>query len=249
MTPRHTLVVQRYVPGVHDAPTDRAYPLPDGLEGSLLDAMQHIKDHLDPTLAWRWSCRMGMCGSCGVMVNGEPVLACEVFLRDLKPGSVHVAPLAHLPIERDLIVDTSGFLDGLTEIRAWLVPAADRPEGPGGEGRQSPDEAADFHPLSQCINCMLCYAACPQVALTPGFLGPAAIALAHRYDLDSRDAGHAERAPALQDKLGVWACTVVGECSVVCPKSVDPAAAIQQQKVRGLLDWARAAVDPRRGGR
>lgn len=236
------LIVQRYLPESHASPVTERFVLPDTLRGSLLDALQYVKDHLDPTLTWRWSCRMGVCGSCGIMVNGEPALGCEVFLRDLPPGDIHVGPLAHLPIERDLVVDQSQFIDGLNAVRAWMVPSAERPRGPAGEGRLDPADAAVFDDLSQCINCMLCYAACPQVALDSQFLGPAAIALAHRYDVDVRDAGHADRAPALQAEHGVWACTLVGECSAVCPKSVDPAAAIQQQKVRGLLDWARSLV-------
>jgi len=239
---RRVLVIQRYLAERDTSPHLQTFALPEDLDGSLLDALQYIKDHLDPTLAWRWSCRMGMCGSCGMMLDGEPVLACEVFLRDLPTGPSRVEPLAHLPVERDLIVDQAGFLEALASVRPWLVEKAGRETGPAGEGRQSPSEVADFLGLSQCINCLLCYAACPQVALTPGFLGPAAVAVAHRYDLDSRDVGDGGRAPALQADVGVWSCTVVGECSTVCPKSVDPAAAIQQQKVRGLTDWMRGLL-------
>ena len=82
-----------------------------------------------------------------------------------------------------------------------------------------------------CINCMLCYAACPVVGRDPDFLGPAVIALAHRYNMDSRDQGEAERQRAIAVDWGIWDCTFIGECSVVCPKDVDPAAAIQREKV------------------
>ena len=99
-----------------------------------------------------------------------------------------------------------------------------------------------------CINCLLCYAACPIYALEPGFVGPAAIALAQRYNLDSRDQGAAERMEILSHHEGIWGCTFVGECSVVCPKHVDPAGAIQRYKVRATAEWWKSLVLPWGGG-
>src|SRR5207245_5833068 len=100
-----------------------------------------------------------------------------------------------------------------------------------GEHRQTMDQIDEFRQFSECINCMLCYAACPVYGLTNEFLGPAATALARRYNLDSRDQGFAERLPVIANAEGVWECSFVGECSVVCPKGVDPAKAIQQTKL------------------
>jgi fumarate reductase iron-sulfur subunit len=100
-----------------------------------------------------------------------------------------------------------------------------------------------------CINCMLCYAACPVYGLEPAFLGPAAIALAYRYNLDSRDEGYRLREPVLSEAVGVWECTFVGECSVVCPKGVDPAAAIQRSKLAGATDWLLSMIMPWGGRR
>ena len=91
---------------------------------------------------------------------------------------------------------------------------------------------------------MLCYAACPVYAMEPEFLGPAAIALGRRYSLDSRDQGGAERLRVLANSEGIWACTFVGECSVVCPKGVDPAKAIQQSKVDTAGGWYGKLVLP-----
>jgi fumarate reductase iron-sulfur subunit len=99
-----------------------------------------------------------------------------------------------------------------------------------------PDEVDNYRQFSQCINCMLCYSACPVYALDQRFLGPAAIALARRYNLDSRDQGAAERLPYVANSEGIWECTYVGECSVVCPKGVDPAKAIQQTKLESTLE-------------
>lgn len=248
--PGRRLEVQRWVPGRDDAPRWQAWDLPAGFDGSLLDALAYLKDHEDPTLAWRWSCRMGICGSCGMMVDDEPRLACEVFVRDLPVGTTRIAPLTHLPVERDLIVDQREIMARIARARPWLEPRPDLPKGPVGENLQPPAQGLPFKDLSHCIDCLLCYSACPQVGLTEDFLGPAAIAHALRYDLDSRDAGSQARNEAIQAPEGAWACTVVGACSTACPKAVDPASAIQQQKVRGLVDWARAMLRPGgRGGR
>ena len=101
-----------------------------------------------------------------------------------------------------------------------------------------------FKQYTQCINCLLCYAACPQCGLNEDFIGPAALALAHRYNLDSRDGGKDERADVVASNEGVWECTFVGACSDVCPKHVDPAAAIQQTKISASLDWFKAKLMP-----
>jgi fumarate reductase iron-sulfur subunit len=96
-----------------------------------------------------------------------------------------------------------------------------------------------------CINCMLCYAACPVYGLDEHFIGPAAIALAERYDLDSRDAGARKRLDVLIEHDGVWGCTFVGECSAVCPKHVDPAGAIQRYKLKAAQESVKAFLMPR----
>jgi len=102
----------------------------------------------------------------------------------------------------------------------------------------------EYKQFSMCINCLLCYAACPVYGLDPKFIGPAAIALAQRYNLDSRDQGGAERMEELSTHEGVWGCTFVGECTKVCPKHVDPAGAIQRYKLEAALDWVKGVVMP-----
>ncbi len=244
-----TLEILRYVPDRHPRPEPQIFRVPYVEGWSLLDALGHVQDEIDASLAYRWSCRMGVCGSCGMMVDGEPRLACEIFLRDHHPGPLRVEPLAHFPIERDLVVCQDDFLAKLTRVRPWLHQEAPPPRGDGraGEQRQRPAELLAYEATSQCINCLLCYSACPQVGLNEGFLGPAAIALAHRYDQDSRDQGAAHRREALQAREGVWTCTLVGHCSTVCPKGVDPAGAIQKEKLAGALTWARDLLWPRGG--
>jgi fumarate reductase iron-sulfur subunit len=202
----------------------------------VLDALNHIKDHMDGTLSYRWSCRMGVCGSCGMMVNGEPKLTCGVFLADHAPGPVRVEPLKSFPIVRDLVVDIEDFMSHLVSVQPWLVREEEKSVDQG-EYRQTPDELDVYKQYSMCINCMLCYAACPVYALDSHFTGPAAIALAQRYNLDSRDQGADQRLEVLSGHDGIWACTFVGECSQACPKGVDPAGAIQRYKLTAAMKW------------
>jgi fumarate reductase iron-sulfur subunit len=189
---------------------------------------------------------MGVCGSCGMMVNGTPQLTCAVFLRDIYPHEVRVEPLANFPIIRDLIIDIDDFMHKLHEVKPYIIreDADTAPVGPGNEFLQKPEEMDDYRQFGMCINCMLCYAACPVYGMEPKFLGPAAIALAHRYNMDSRDHGRAERMKIIGSSEGVWECTFVGECSVVCPKNVDPAAAIQRTKLATTTDWFKASLIP-----
>jgi fumarate reductase iron-sulfur subunit len=239
------LEVLRYDPEVDAEPRLQAYDVECQEEWVVLDALNAIKDALDPTLAYRWSCHMAVCGSCGMMVDGEPKLACHAFLRDY-PGVIRVEPLANFPIERDLVTVADDFIDKLRSVRPWLVPKAPPPV-PDAEYRQTPAQLMKYRQFSMCINCMLCYAACPEVALQPLFLGPAAITLAHRYNLDSRDGGRDARQDVIASHVGVWDCSFVGACSEVCPKAVDPAAALQQVKVASTLDWFADKLLP--GGR
>lgn len=236
--------VLRYHPEHDGAPRLESFRVPFSDDMSVLQGLQYIKDHLDGTLTFRWSCRMAICGSCGKMVNGEPKLSCHTFLRDYYPGKVRVEPLSHFPIVRDLAVDQTDFLEKLEGIQPWIVREDDRPLAEGVH-RQSPAELARYQQFSQCINCLLCYAACPQYGLDDGFQGPGILALLHRYNSDSRDQGRALRMPIVNAEEGVWGCTLVGYCSEVCPKGVDPAAAVNRNKVNSTMDYFLRFLSPR----
>ena len=240
------LEVLRYRPEQETEPVWQRYTVPFSADMSVLQALQHIKDEIDGSLSFRWSCRMAICGSCGVMVDGKPRLSCQTFVRDLLPGPVRVEALAHFPIERDLVVDISGFMRKLEAIKPYLIPKQTRTLAEG-EHLQTPHQLAQFESFSDCINCTLCYAACPQFGLDAEFTGPGVLALLHRYNADSRDGGRAERMPMLNAEEGVWTCTAVGYCSVVCPKGVDPANAINQNKVNSAKDYFLNLLRPRAG--
>lgn len=235
----------RYRPEVEKEPTFQSYEVPFREDWVVLDAINYIKDEIDGTLSYRWSCRMGVCGSCGMMINDIPKLSCAVFLKEYYPKKICLEPLTGFPVERDLIFEMDDFLTKLEEIKPYII----RHEGEEktleeGVYLQTPAELAHYEQYSMCINCMLCYAACPIYSLDSTFIGPAAIALSQRYNLDSRDQGRDSRQEIISSQDGIWECTFVGECSTVCPKDVDPAAAIQRAKVSSTIDWFKEVLIP-----
>ena len=244
MTEKIVLQVTRYRPEQEAEPTIQEYEVPFTADWVLLDALNYVKDNIDGSLSFRWSCRMGICGSCGMMVNGEPKLTCAAFVSEYAPGPVRIEPLRYFPIIRDLTIDMTDFMEKLKSVKPWII-RQDEKSVPDGEYLQSPDQLDQYKQFSMCINCMLCYAACPVYGLDPAFTGPAVIALAQRYNMDSRDQGSRERLGMLSDHEGIWGCTFVGECTKVCPKNVDPAGAIQQYKVTATTDWFKSFIMPR----
>jgi len=238
--------VLRYRRETDAEPVSQAYLVPFTDDMSVLQGLQYIKDYLDGTLSFRWSCRMAICGSCGMMIDDKPKLSCKTFLRDYFPGGLRVEALAHFPIERDLMVSVKPFVDKLEAIQPYIIPKTPRTLEEG-EYLQTPAELARYEQFSGCINCMLCYSACPQYGLDPGFTGPGILALLHRYNADSRDGGSAGRMELVHAEEGVWGCTAVGYCSEVCPKGVDPANAVNQNKTASAMDYFLRFVTPRGG--
>ena len=241
---RIEIQVLRYRPEEEDKPVWQSYYVPFTNDMSVLQGLQYIKDEIDGSVTFRWSCRMAICGSCGMMINGKPMLSCSTFLRDLLPGPVRVEALAHFPIERDLVVSVGEFVSKLEGIKPYIIPKEKR-ELSQGEYLQTPQQLEQFEQFSSCINCMLCYAACPQFGLNPDFTGPGVLALLHRYNADSRDGGRAERMKIVNAEEGVWGCTAVGYCSEVCPKHVDPANAVNQNKVNSAKDFFLRFLSPK----
>src|ERR1700719_2306141 len=192
MAEQISLEVTRFSPERDKQPSVQSFDVPLRKEWVVLDALNYVKDKVDGSLSFRWSCRMGVCGSCGMNVNGEPKLTCATFLTDYAPGPVKVEPLKNFPVLRDLIVDITDFLAKLSKVKPWIIRRKDKPIT-DGEFLQTPDELDTYKQFSMCINCLLCYAACPVYGLDPLFAGPAAIALAQRYNLDSRDEGAGDR--------------------------------------------------------
>jgi fumarate reductase iron-sulfur subunit len=146
-------------------------------------------------------------------------------------------------VVRDLVIDMTDFMVKLQSVKPWIIRADEKPLSQG-EYLQTPEELDTYKQFSMCINCMLCYAACPVYGLDPQFIGPAAIALAQRYNMDARDQGSQQRLDMLSQHEGIWGCTFVGECTKVCPKGVDPAGAIQQYKLTATKEWFKSFLLP-----
>src|SRR5881296_4645037 len=144
-----SLEVLRYSPERDAEPSFQTYDVPLRKDWVVLDALNYIKDRLDGSLTFRWSCRMGICGSCGMMVNGEPKLTCATFLADYAPAPVRVEPLTNFPVIRDLIVDIGDFMRKLVSVKPWIIREQEKPLSQG-EYRQTPQEMDEYKQYSMC---------------------------------------------------------------------------------------------------
>lgn len=234
------VLVKRYSPP-QPSPYYQSFELHFANDMTVLDLLTKIKDTEDGSLSFRASCRMGICGSCAMIVNGKPVLTCQTYAKDvIKPNKpMLVEPLRNFPVIKDLVVDIG---DAFEKMRS-AMPYVERMEKKAleeGTYKQSPKEREKMAKTSQCIKCMICYSACPVYGLEKDFIGPAAGALAERYNQDSHESKEhkKERMNILASEKGVFKCSFVGECSSACPKRVDPAQSLQRLKVMGSLHIA-----------
>ncbi len=199
---------------------------------TVLGALLDIKSYSDNTLSVRCNCRMGICGSCGVVVNGEQKLACETnLLKSAKDGTIEVGPMLGHPLLKDLVDDFDDFFDKHKSVSPTLQrnDVAEKNKAKE-EYKQSVDQVDKYLPYSYCIMCGLCLDACPVVNSNPNFVGPQALSQTYRYVADSRDQGGRKRLFDADTADGVWGCEFSGSCSKACPKGVDPATAIQLLK-------------------
>ena len=232
-----TFRVRRYDPDSDSAPHWDAYPV-SVVEGmTVLEALHQIKAEKEPTLAWRSSCRMGVCGSCGMFINNLPMLACQTQVLHLDTDVVTVAPLPNYPNVKDLVPDLEPLIQKHAAIKPFIIHTNSKEvDEPSGEFLQIPDQREAYSQFTYCIKCGLCLAACPTVATDPFFLGPQALAQAYRYTADNRDCGLQERLESIDAFHGPYQCHMAGACSMACPKGVDPAFGIQLLKRTLVLD-------------
>jgi len=196
---------------------------------TVLNALIYAKENTDHSLAIRYSCRMASCGSCGMMINRLPRLACYTQVSELPESTITLGPLQHYELIRDLVTSFDGFLDKHLSVAPFLIRRdVGEQASSTSEFAQSPEQLNEFLQFSYCIKCGLCNAACPTMTNDPGFLGPQALGQAYRYIADSRDEGALQHLKAVDSEHGIWRCHFAGSCSFVCPKGVDPALAIQK---------------------
>jgi succinate dehydrogenase / fumarate reductase, iron-sulfur subunit len=192
----------------------------------LLDVLDLIKDKHDGTLAYRKSCRMMICGSCGMRMDGRAVLACKERMKPIvDAGHVPViSAMGNMPVLKDLVVDMAPFWNKVRSVKPWLDPGYD--EVAEKERIVSQQQVNVIHKESLCIMCGCCVSECNSMEADPEFLGPAALAKGFRFVGDSRDQADVERLNTLNEEHGIWDCTRCYFCNERCPKGVDPRDAI-----------------------
>ncbi|MBI5399030.1 succinate dehydrogenase iron-sulfur subunit [Candidatus Saganbacteria bacterium] len=222
-----TFKIERFNPDVDKAPYFQTYEVAAGKEMSVLEALFYVVENLDGSLAFRYSCRGAVCGSCAMRINGKNRLACQTLLKKLKSPVITVSPLPHLPIVKDLIVDMDHFFKNYEKIKPYLVNNTSAPEK---ERRQSILERAKIDEMIACILCGACFSACTVAATDKKFIGPAALTKAYRFWADSRDNLGDERLALVAGEHGALRCHTLFNCAEACPKNIVPTYSIQQLK-------------------
>jgi succinate dehydrogenase / fumarate reductase iron-sulfur subunit len=198
----------------------------------VLDALFYINNEHDSTLAYRRSCREGICGSCSMNIDGLNTLACLKPIEDVE-GDVRIYPLPHMPVLKDLVPDLSQIYAQYRLIEPWLK--SDTPPPPDEERRQSKEDRAKLDGLWECILCFCCSTACPSYWWNGDrYLGPAVLLQAYRWIADSRDEATGDRLDQLNDPFRLYRCHTIMNCARTCPKGLNPAAAIGQIKLMML---------------
>ncbi|MCH8914399.1 MAG: succinate dehydrogenase/fumarate reductase iron-sulfur subunit [Thaumarchaeota archaeon] len=228
-----TLRISRYNPKHDDSSIFTEFIIPYEKWTTVLDAILEVKKYFDHSVAVRYSCRQASCGSCGMMINGKPRLACFTKISELNSNVITVEPMNNFPIIRDLAVKFERMFESHHKIKPYLIRDDTELESDAKEFLQSPKEVEQYIQFANCIKCGLCNSACPTMATDSSFVGPQALAQAYRYVADSRDKGKDSRLKIIDESHGIWRCHFAGSCSQVCPKGVDPAMGIQL--LRGYL--------------
>jgi fumarate reductase iron-sulfur subunit len=216
----------------------QSYVVPREDAQTVLDVVTWIQRKIDPTLAYRFACRVGMCGSCAMTVNGKSRWTCRTHVAKVAHDDrLQIGPLANLPIVRDLVTDMREFFDKWSLAKGRFAPTANRRDDfarvePGTSGRRLIDAAIE------CIGCGICYASCDVVRWNPAYLGPAALNRAWTLQNDVRDGGRDVRLRAVAGDAGCHACHTLASCSELCPKQLAPTASIAGLK----RETARAAM-------
>jgi succinate dehydrogenase / fumarate reductase, iron-sulfur subunit len=224
-----TLKIYRWSPDDSENPHIDSFTIDTAKCGPMvLDALIHIKNDVDSSLAFRRSCREGICGSCSMNINGKNTLACLQHMDDVD-GDIKIHPLPHMKVVKDLIPDLSVAYAQYASIKPWLQ--ATTPPPPDKERLQSPEERAKLDGLYECILCFCCTTSCPSYWWNGDkYLGPAVLLQAYRWIADSRDENTGERLDNLEDPFRLYRCHTIMNCANTCPKGLNPAKAIAEIK-------------------
>jgi len=220
------------------------YEVPMRANQTVLDVVTWVQRHLDPTLAYRFACRVGMCGSCAMTVNGRPRWTCRTHVSKVAAkGRITIGPLQNLPVIKDLATDMQPFFEKWQAAKGAFAPSRTRNDEvahikPGDAARKTADAGIE------CINCAVCYAACDTVRWNADYLGPAALNRAWTLVNDERDAGNAARLAAVAANGGCHACHSHQSCQEHCPVALNPTASIAGLKRRTLQAYLKGEIKP-----
>jgi len=204
----------------------RSYEVPRQESQSVLDVVTYIQRNIDATLSYRFACRVGMCGACAMTVNGVARWTCRTHVsKVVKENAIQIAPLANLPVVKDLVTDMREFFDKWARARGQFAPRATRKDGFARVASDSPGRVAADAGI-ECIGCGVCYASCDVVSWNPDYLGPAALNRAWTLVNDVRDGARRVRLAAVAGDAGCHACHTHLSCSERCPKGIAPTASI-----------------------
>jgi succinate dehydrogenase / fumarate reductase iron-sulfur subunit len=221
-----TLKIVRSIPSKDIEPSVATYTIPSVSGMTVLDALVLVKTGIDHSLCFRHSCRMGNCGSCAVIANGRPILACSTQISEFG-AEVEIRPLQNFPVIRDLVSGFEAFYDKHRRVKPYILRKEAEPLSQIDEYIQMPAELDRYVQFTLCIKCGLCFSACPITSTNTQFLGPHALSQAYRYLADSRDGDDNERLKSVDTRNGCWGCHFIGSCSQACPKGIDPTLGIQ----------------------
>jgi succinate dehydrogenase / fumarate reductase, iron-sulfur subunit len=222
--------IYRFDPDSGENPRVDSYEVDMAACGPMvLDALIKIKNEIDPTLAFRRSCREGICGSCAMNIDGVNTLACTRACEDIGSRDVRIYPLPHMPVVKDLVPDLTQFYAQYAAVKPWLQTRTPAP--PDRERTQSKEDQERIDRPSACILCACCSTSCPSYWWNSDrYLGPAALLSAYRWIIDSRDEATGERLDALEDPFRLYRCHTIMNCTEACPKDLNPAKAIAEIK-------------------
>jgi succinate dehydrogenase / fumarate reductase iron-sulfur subunit len=222
-----TLRILRYNPERDKKPHYETYKVEGEDNDQVLDLLNQVKWYQDGTLSYRRSCAHGVCGSDAMRINGKNLLACKVLVKDVGK-KITIEPILGLPIVKDLIVDMEPFFEHYRSVMPYFVN--DEPP-PAGERLQSPEERAKFDDTTKCILCAACTTSCPSFWASGEYVGPAAMVQAHRFIFDNRDRASAERLKILNNRMGVWRCHDIYNCTLACPREIEITTALGEIKM------------------
>ena len=223
-----TFRVLRFDPENDKKPYLQEYQVPERAGMTVLEGLFYVQRRLDPSLAFRFSCRGSVCGSCAMNINGMNRLGCETQVSSLK-GVIKVRPLGHFKVLRDLVVELDGFWEKYRRVRPYLIPLFLPPEK---ERLQSQEERGRIGDTADCILCANCHGSCSVTGTDSEYLGPAALLKTDRFIRDSRDGAGDERLRIVSGDHGVWRCHTILSCQDVCPKNLSPTSSIMEMRKR-----------------